>query len=204
MSDRTWLYAAGLVVALAMGGFLLQEPVFKPYHELATRTTADRAKVKELKADLARRQASRGEASEVLTEYGGPLSELDRHARATLFYRRVESMVTSSGLEVVSLQPKPEQMDATGVIRFPVVVSVTGDLKGVVSLLAQARATSGLIGVERLTVRRRDDEQKPLSFQAILVSYGVADRETRDKLAHERERSNKKTKRSEEHGDNPS
>lgn len=204
MSDRTWLYAAALLGSLLVGGLLLQEPLLRPYREMATQIEADRAQIDTLNADLKRRNASRGEVGEMLAEYGAALDEPAREARQTRFYRRVESMVTSSGLEVVSLQPKPDQMDNDGIIRFPLVMSVTGDLKGVVAFLAQVRGTSGLIGLERVTVRRRDDDQKPLAFQAILVSYGVADQDTRERLTRAKDKSRNKAKRSEEHGDNPS
>jgi Tfp pilus assembly protein PilO len=183
VTDRTWGYIVLLIVAIGVGGWMVREPVLRPYAELAERAAEDRARTAELKVELARRQQSSGEVEAVLMAYGQPLSPTGRKARATAFYRRVESLVLSSGLQVQSLQPKPEQIDADGLLRFPIVVSLTGDMPGVVALLAQLRRTSGLIALENLALRRRDSADQPLTVQATLVSYAVADLETREELA---------------------
>lgn len=183
MTDRTWVYIVLLVGVLPVAGWLLREPVLKPYREYAARAVEDREQAAELKAQLRRREQAGGEVAEVLAAYGQPLSPVGRKARATAFYRRVESLVLASGLQVQSLQPKPEQIDADGVVRFPVLASLTGEMSGLVSLLAQMQRTSGLIGVESLSLRRRDDAAQPLTVQVTMVSYGLVDQATRAELA---------------------
>ncbi len=182
MTDRTWGFIALLLCTIPVAGWLLKDPLLKPYREYAVQAEEDRDKAAELRVEIKRREQVGGEVAEVLAAYGQPLSPAGRKGRATAFYRRVEALVLASGLEVQSLQPKPEQMDDGGLLRFPVYASLNGDMAGVVSLLSQIRRTSGLIAVEDLSLRRRDDATRPLTIQATLVSYAVADQATRDEL----------------------
>lgn len=183
VTDRTWVFVVLLLCTIPVAGWLLKEPLLKPYRDYAVHAKEDRDKAAELRQQIKRREQAGGEVAEVLAAYGQPLSPTGRKARATAFYRRVEALVLSSGLDVQSLQPKPEQVEADGLLRFPVYASLNGDMNGVVSLLAQLRRTSGLIGLENLSLRRRDDPTKPLTVQLTLVSYAVADQATRDELA---------------------
>ena len=182
MTDRTWGYIVLLFLSIVVAGWMLREPVLGPYHRYAEEAAADRERSKELKLELARRQHSSTEVEDVLAAYGQPLSPTGRKARATAFYRRVESLVLSSGLEVQSLQPKPDQLSADGLLRFPIHCSLVGDMPGVVAMLAQLKRTTGLIEVEDLSLRRRDKADQPLTIQATLVSYAVADQATRAEL----------------------
>ncbi len=199
MTERTWVYFVLLAGALVVGGLLLREPVLGPYQELARQAEADRAKASELRAELRSRRNSTRAAASVLAWFGQPLSPDDRKVRATQVYRRVEAMVLSSGLHLDSIQPKPDSLDEQGLVRFPVTLSVSGEMGQVVALLAQARSTSGVIAVERLNLKRRDDPARPMAMQATLVAYGMADRATRTKLAKARSKS---AKRGDERADN--
>lgn len=183
MTDRTWGFIVLLLCTIPVAGWLLKEPLLKPYREYAVQIKTDQDAALDLKREIQRREQAGGEIAEVLSAYGQPLSPAGRKGRATAFYRRVEALVLSSGLDVQSLQPKPEQVDADGLIRFPLVASLNGDMTGLVAMLSQIRRTSGLIGVENMSIRRRDDEARPLTVQVTLVSYAVADQATRDDLA---------------------
>lgn len=182
MTDRTWIYFVFLVLSLAVGGWLLREPVLKPYQALATEAEANRDRARELKDEIQRRKAAEGELVDIGLRFGEPLAPAERPLRATRFYRVVESLVLGNGLTVDSIQPKPTELRENGLLRFPVVVTMTGDLTALVALLSEIRSTTALIEVERLTIQRREDESQPLGMQITLVAYGLADRETRRQL----------------------
>lgn len=191
LTERTWLYVVLLVIVLAISGALLREPVLRPYRAMADEIAVKQRRLDEIRTESRRRLSSQADMTDIAAMYGTPLDATSRPRRATLFYRRVESMVLGSGLTIETVQPKPAQVDERGVIRFPVSVSVEGDLAGVVRLLSQVSRTTALIGVEHLSIRRRDDPKAPVAAQALLVSYGLADRETRAELA----KAGRKTKR---------
>jgi Tfp pilus assembly protein PilO len=185
MTNKTWVYFALLGVSLVIGGLLLREPLLSPYRDLQTRIAADELRVKELQAEIAARQHSRDDAVRLSAAFG-PALEPDRRAvRAAWFYSQIESNAAASGMELVSLQPRPAVVEETGLLRFPVAVSLQGDMAGLVGLLAQFRATTALVGIDRLVVQRRDDARKSLAVQATMAAYGLADPQTRAKLAAE-------------------
>ncbi|MCC7491959.1 MAG: hypothetical protein IT204_06410 [Fimbriimonadaceae bacterium] len=199
MTERTWVYFALLAVSLVIGGVLLREPLLEPYRAMQAEALANQRKAGELKTELLARRAASSKQGNVLARFGEELDAAGRRRRATQVYRQVEAMVTASGLLLDSIQPKPDQLDGDGLLRFPVVLSARGTDAQVVALLGQIQSTTTLLVAERLTMQRRDDAQAPVAVQVTVVAYGVADRETRDRLAAERA---KKTQRSRGDGNN--
>jgi hypothetical protein len=184
MTERTPLYLVLLAASVLVGLALLREPLFGPYLALGRTITESRAKVASLQAELRAAEQTRPELRRLGEWFGEPLAAGERPARAGVFYSRLETLAAGAGLAVESLQPRPDTVDGQGVVRFPVALNLLGDTRGLVALLSQLRASTQLVGVERITVRRRDDSARPLSMQAVLVSYGLVDRETRAKLKH--------------------
>ncbi|NUQ01781.1 MAG: hypothetical protein HUU35_18200 [Armatimonadetes bacterium] len=193
MTDRTWRYFVLLFVCIVIGALLLREPVLRPYQELGEKIAADQTRLRELRGDLTRRREGGPVAAQVAALYGPALDAPERRGRATLFYRQIEALLVNSGLEVVSLQPKSEVIADNGVVSFPVVVNAEGSLESLVGLLSQIRATTALVVVERLNIRRRDDPRAPVAVQATLTAYGLADRATRDALARAKAKTSKRS-----------
>lgn len=185
MTERTPLYLAGLVVALCIGALLVGKPVLARYRTLGEELGTARAEAAELGKLLAATKDSRLAVAAMSDVWGAPLTAAERPRRASRFYGRLDRLATDAGLHVESLQPRPDTVDSQGLVRQPVTANLTGNLKSLVAFLAQVRASKQLVGIDRLDIRRRDDAAAPLAIQAILVQYGVADRDTRARLAHD-------------------
>lgn len=187
MTQSSWIYGVGLAVALLFGGYVLQTTLGARYREMGDDITATRATLRELREQRQLSDELADEQRRLRDAFGEPLDEPGRQEHRTRFYSRIAELALDSGLAVVSVQPRPETVSEAGVVAFPVVVSLDGDMRGLISMLAQVRRTSALMEIERLVIRRRERAEVPLSVEATVVSYGYLDRETRERLARERE-----------------
>lgn len=192
MSERTPVLVFTLVLVMAAGLVLLREPVFQPYRQMADELQTTRDETRRLTDELAQRRTSGQDQVRVEVAYGTPLDDTARTLRATRFYGQIGALASGSGLKVQSLQPRAEVIGEDYVVKLPLQAQLEGDLNALVAFLAQLRASSALVGIERLVITRREREAQALSVQIRLVSYAIADYATRERLAKERE---KRTKR---------
>ncbi|MBI5833019.1 MAG: hypothetical protein HZB16_12045 [Armatimonadetes bacterium] len=183
MSERTPLYLALLLASLVVGLILLREPLFGPYTRMADEIATLRAEADGLDKEIRERSGGRAELSDLLDAYGMPLEAGERSMAAAAFYSRLEGLASGCQLKVESVAPKPEVLTEDGLLKFGVTVNLAGDTQGVVAFLAQIQASANVVGIDRLTVRRRDAAERPLTMQVQLTSFGIADRATRRELA---------------------
>ena len=183
MSEKTPVYLALLIGSLVLGLVLLREPLFGPYQRMGDQIAELRNQADALDQELRERSGGRAELSSLLDAYGDPLEPGARSMAAASFYSRLETLATGCGLKVESVSPKPEVLTDDGLLRFGVSVNLPGDTQGMVAFLAQLQAATSVVGIDRLTVRRREGTEQPLTMQVQLTSYGIADRDTRRELA---------------------
>lgn len=183
MSERTPVYLALLVLSAVVGLVLLREPLFGPYQAMKGRLAELNEEADRLEREIRERRGGRQQLSALLDAYGEPLAADQRGMAAAAFYGRIEGLASGCGLKVESVSPKPETLTDEGLLRFGATVNLAGDTRAVVAFLAQIQASTRVIGIDRVTVRRRGEAERPLTMQVQLASYGIADRETRAELA---------------------
>lgn len=183
MSERTPLYLALLVGSLLVGLVLLREPLFGPYQNMRTEIAELQAEADSLAKEIRERRGGQTELASLLDAYGEPLAPNARSLAAAAFYSRVEGLATGCQLQVESVSPKPEVLTDDGLLKFGATVNLAGDTASMVSFLAQLQASTRVVGVDRLVMRRRDASERPLTMQVHLTSYAVADQDTRRDLA---------------------
>jgi hypothetical protein len=163
-------------MVLVGAAVVLCRPMWGEYRRLGDELRADRAKAVQLRDEIAAQRSAREEQAQLAQSFGPPLADRDREARAAAFRARLGQWAASCGLRVDGMQSRPDTVDANGVVRFPATVTLSGEDRGLVALLAQLRAARETLAIDGLTVRRGAAGGAALSIQLGVVSLALLDR----------------------------
>ena len=134
------LTAAVVTQRLACGG------VFRDVRE-------QRALLAKYKRELRDSKASKKNYLDCSLKLGGRWSECSWSDQAPFALAQLTSITGRRGLKMKTFQPQP-MSSANSILRFPVRISLEGDLTSLASVLEDVEKTTPLLEIERLDIRK--------------------------------------------------
>ena len=188
------------VIMLVMGLVLIGGGVVWPLATRLPQLNRDVQSMTEEQASLegqwSHYQEQQQEYTELVRLFGARLT--DPSTRMPRFISQLQGLCAVSEVTVASLKPLAREESEEGWIRFPVQLTVQGDLPGLVQLLYRLRRQVPLTEVERLTVRADAKNRKNLTIQMLLSSYALWEEEVwaaKEQEAAKETSTRKRTKR---------
>jgi hypothetical protein len=171
MNGTRNLYVLLLVLGLGLTAVFVAWPLFSRGPRLNRDLRDLTAKQDTLAKRLDQYQERQKEYENLVRLFGPSLR--DPSTRMPRFVSQLQGLCGGSRMVVTSIQPLAREESEEGWVRFPVQLTVRGDLSGLIKLLFRLRNHVPLTDVERLTVRADAKNRRDLTIQMLLSSYGL-------------------------------